>query len=491
MDVQKSAEAGAEEALVPHVWTVEDIKRLLAERELPTPRGGPLTWAWILAVPFLWWAVILAPSSGPEGAEWFFAIAFTLMTARLIARLARENSHRRTALLLPELDAEWVGALVEAQAFGGPTLRSIARQRLVTVLPSIKPVKMGCLTDAQRALLFDQLTHINALTQPDFIVAIIRFAANLGDDLAIEGMYRLARLPGLTHSLRTVRREARSALPDLESAAAKRISMLGEEAFARHRDDAPYARNLSPEAQALLDNAEEERKKQPAMRFVFLLAVWGIVFPFGVFQVFDQIGQGNWHWAALFAAGSALISQAHKLALTPRQTMTASRLASVDDVQAVGPLAEMTTWPDDRIKSMAMAALTRLLPRMKSTDTQLLSTTQRALLYQSLRLSNARRNAEFLEALLHALEQVGDTEAIPYVRALAESQPTSMRQRRVVESARECLPFLEGCAQQNRNSQVLLLAATSDVEESLLRPAASTPLMSAELLVRAAKAADD
>jgi len=136
-------------------------------------------------------------------------------------------------------------------------------------------------------------------------------------------------------------------------------------------------------------------------------------------------------------------------------------------------------------------ALTRLLPRMKAADTQLLSTSQRALLYQTLRLANARRHAEFLEALLRALEQVGDTTAIPYVKALAESEPYSLRQRRVVDAAKECLPYLEGCARQNRDSQVLLRATAGEVDASLLRPAAIHGSADPALLVRAARSMSD
>jgi len=43
-----------------------------------------------------------------------------------------------------------------------------------------------------------------------------------------------------------------------------------------------------------------------------------------------------------------------------------------------------------------------------------------------------------------------------------EFTPTTLRQRRIVDQASACLPYLEGCAQQNRNSQLLLRATADD-----------------------------
>jgi hypothetical protein len=229
---------------------------------------------------------------------------------------------------------------------------------------------------------------------------------------------------------------------------------------------------LSPEAREWLEEADAESDKRPGMRFVFLLASWGVIVPYMAYQAIHQWRGGSIILAVFFALVAIWFTQLHRFTLTPQLERLATKLASVDDIQAVGTLVEMTSWPEARIQSMAMAALTRLLPRMKASDTQLLSRAQRFQLYQSLKLVNARRHAEFQEALLTALEQIGDTAALPYVRSLAAESPTSLRQQRVIVAARACLPFLEECAQHNSSSQILLRAINKpSPEENLLRSA--------------------
>jgi hypothetical protein len=468
-------------------WSAEDVQRRLAEKELPAGRGGLLVWAWVVAVPVLWAAAVVAVLN----AEWpvFFMWLLALLTGRTVSRLSLDNAHRRAAILLPDLDQSWLGALVESLVFGSSNARSIARLRLTTVLPTLDSRDGSRLTDTQRALLFDQLTPANAAAQPDLVTEVLRYAADSGDHFAVEGAGQLARMRAWTRAQRRVRQAARSILPRLEAAIAQHAAKSASVPSAARPAEQQQA-DLTPEKRAWLDQAEDEPKKQPGMRFAFLLAVWAIIVPFGLYQTISAFQRGDWF--AVLAAGvfTAFTTQAHRLTLTPQQTRVAARLASIDDVQAVGYLAEMTTWPDDRIKAMALSALTRLLPRMKSTDTHLLSASQRTLLYQMLHLSKARKQAEFLEALLKALEQVGDTAAIPCVRGLADSEPASLRQSSVVKAARECLPYLEGCAQQNRDSQILLRPTASDAQENLLRPAAQSSSPH-ELLVRVAPRAPE
>ncbi len=469
--------------------SAEDVARLLLERSLPGRRAGILVWLWIIAQPFAALSMITFFLSGDWG--WFWESAFVFGTARAISRLSSAAADARSALLLPELDLSWLGPLINALAWSGTGVRNVARLRLTTLLPTASEEASATLSLVQRALLFDHLTPGRAVTQPDFLIAILEFVAATGDDWALAGTERLAEMVGFTGSQRRVREAARGALLRLEERVA---ACQAAQESGNFREITPGARRLetaaqlSPEAQSWLDEVEAETAKRPGMRFGYLLASWGLIVPYLLYQTIDQFRLGEILYGFLFATGTVCASQLYRLTLTPQQARLASKLANVDDVQAVGPLAEMTAWPDDRIKSMAVAALTRLLPRLKSNDTQLLSTSQRALLYQSLRISNARTHAEYLMALLLALEQVGDTAAIPFVRGLANSRPFTLRQRRVVEAAGDCLPFLEGCAQQNRDSQILLRATTSDdaANAFLLRPAGTQTASNPDLLVRVA-----
>jgi hypothetical protein len=84
-------------------------------------------------------------------------------------------------------------------------------------------------------------------------------------------------------------------------------------------------------------------------------------------------------------------------------------------------------------------------------------------------------------ALLHALEQVGDEEAIPLVRSLAKDPGsrigTILREeaaRKIQASARRCLAALEQRAVEGRDRNRLLRPAAAAVEDVLLRPAGSS-----------------
>ncbi|MCX6361395.1 MAG: hypothetical protein NT029_16450, partial [Armatimonadetes bacterium] len=93
--------------------------------------------------------------------------------------------------------------------------------------------------------------------------------------------------------------------------------------------------------------------------------------------------------------------------------------------------------------------------------------------------------------LLAALEQVGDTSALPLVQALAEMEARSARERHVVEAAGRCLPYLRLCADANQQSQTLLRAAHAPGPDAdiLVRPAPPGPAGDTALLVRPAEGA--
>jgi hypothetical protein len=467
--------------------TADDIARLLAERSLPNGRGGVLVWLWILAVPLLWLATVLTLLNNWEG---FWILLPVSLTGRALSKASAAASEARSALLLPELDRGWLGPLIDALAYPNGTVRTMSRLRLVTVLPTVDENTASDLAPGRRALLFDHLSSWRAWSQPDLVCAILRFGAAIGDERALGGTEQLADMRAFNSGQRAVRCVARQCLPILEeriaerAAAAMADSEQTSELAARRDLDAP---SLSPSTRMWLAEIEAESKTQPGMRYGFLIASWGVMVPYGVFQTVYQWGQGKYLFSILFLLAAAGATQLYRLTLTPQQQRLAGKLASTDDVGAVGALAEMTTWPDERIKSMAKATLTRLLPRMKASDTQLLSASQRRVLYQFLNLEDSRHSGDLQIALLAALEQVGDIAALPLVRELADHVPNSLSQRRVVDSARSCLPFLEGCAQQNYQSQTLLRPITgAEMDLSLLRPAGKSVETNPELLVRVA-----
>ena len=178
-----------------------------------------------------------------------------------------------------------------------------------------------------------------------------------------------------------------------------------------------------------------------------------------------------------------------------RQTVDALRNHS--DVRATGPLLEQLKRHEQRNYPVIAEMLIGLLPRMMSTDAGLLNKAQRKCLYETLNIPHEFSNSTVRlydcdEALalaaLKALEQIGDAEAVPYVRRAA----TTHRFTAVLLAARECLPFLEQRIEQQRQSETLLRASDKRIDQSgiLLRPAAPSNETAREQLLCPAVPAD-
>jgi hypothetical protein len=164
----------------------------------------------------------------------------------------------------------------------------------------------------------------------------------------------------------------------------------------------------------------------------------------------------------------------------------AERMALFDDLRATGPLMEALDLRDKAVVAAAEKALLGLLPRLQASDAHSITDTQRECLYRRLKMENAQTEAEFQIAALRALEQVGDTRALPCVEALAASTVTRANAIRVREAARHCLAFLKARAQQKQSSDSLLRASSgADASsEALLRPAADNPPTDPQHLLR-------
>jgi len=160
---------------------------------------------------------------------------------------------------------------------------------------------------------------------------------------------------------------------------------------------------------------------------------------------------------------SGLASQEAQLA-----ALAVSRL---DDVRAIGPLAEALEFPDRDIRPIASKALVHLLPRLNADAAALLSPAQRACLNRALRGDQSK----LILAILKAWERAGDSKAIPAVRRLAEGHGECGQIPEVVQAARECLPFLRQSLEQRQNDTQLLRPSDGNPTPSdvLLRPAAS------------------
>jgi hypothetical protein len=240
------------------------------------------------------------------------------------------------------------------------------------------------------------------------------------------------------------------------------------------RRPAARRRTLEIGVEDILAVLEEERARHlPGVREKLLFPLWMSFLPIATWVFFWSIANANTSNALLSLGGIGFVLMLRHLTASEKQTEAARMLARFDDVRAMGALIEALDWPEEQVRVAARLALLRLLPRLRASDATLLRPGQRASLYRYLKMRNAHRDVDFLLAILKALEQVGDASALPPVQRLAEGAGHTYNQRRVRRAARECLPYLEARAEQQRASQTLLRAssAVATTPQMLLRPA--------------------
>ena len=188
---------------------------------------------------------------------------------------------------------------------------------------------------------------------------------------------------------------------------------------------------------------------------------------------------------------------------TQQRKKTVEELAKARDVRIVGPLCDALGFQDGVMVGIACETLVEILPRLRSSDANLLNREQRDRLYGMLPINYK----PLVLATLKALEQIGDEKAIPFVEKLANSEPIvdndSERRKafrkfmtsadRVIplanqdaevrEAAQHCLPFLRERAAAQKAGQELLHASSPDANiADLLRPASSQATEPQELL---------
>lgn len=134
-----------------------------------------------------------------------------------------------------------------------------------------------------------------------------------------------------------------------------------------------------------------------------------------------------------------------------RHKAVARVLAEQNDLRTVGPLIEAGSHLIE-VREEIEAALIRLLPRLKTSDSALLTSVQRTCLHTALQ----SENASFVVTVLQVLEQVGDGDALPHVEKLIGGKSKTAPDARVQEAAHACLPFLQQRAEQEHAAATLL-----------------------------------
>ena len=186
--------------------------------------------------------------------------------------------------------------------------------------------------------------------------------------------------------------------------------------------DQEYVENLLNTVQT---EARKLRKSRRGTRYM-ALCFGGVIALMVAAYCVRALRTGNWDmgdWFTYFFmfssfGGVAAASRTHKEAV--------SELTRIEDIRAVGPLAESLAIEDKRVRPLIHAALIRLLPRLQSSDAALLTLEGRACLNDAL----DEKNEMLTLAILKAYEQVGDETALPYVEKLAEDAAASQKWRK-------------------------------------------------------------
>ena len=240
---------------------------------------------------------------------------------------------------------------------------------------------------------------------------------------------------------------------------------------------------LLPRLRHLAERERRRRNLHEALKacLTFAFCIWAFHGEKGLsFSIFL--------YAILFSFLSSIVVGAtvgpYFRARRSRDKRFVKELAGIQDARAIGLLAEALTLNDDDLKRVVREAMMQSLPLLQASDSALISPEQRGYLYKAL----YTMNADFVLALLKALEQVGDAKAIPYVEKLAAGEYTAKISKKVREEAKVCLEFLRQRAPHQEANETLLRAARSQAAtpETLLRPAVSNSETLSEQLLRAA-----
>jgi hypothetical protein len=245
--------------------------------------------------------------------------------------------------------------------------------------------------------------------------------------------------------------------------------------------EAPEPRALTPATSALIRELSDLTRRK--RRTGYLQAGFGLLFcALAIANVVLVYRTGRLSgFTEAWWVGPAVLMLIGSFATASRREHDLARALEVSaSVEAIGPLAEALKLPRmDRF--IITTALKDLLPLLRPGDSALLSSYQRACLIEALRMK-PNDHARFLIALLNALAQLGDPEALPAVERLANRHARSDRERRVQETAIDCRQALIEAAGARRSRETLLRPSEGTQPEALLRAAVATGEEPARLL---------
>lgn len=266
------------------------------------------------------------------------------------------------------------------------------------------------------------------------------------------------------------------------------IQRLGERENSRYRAaEKELRRRMLDAIPALLAGMRRETERVTVLRRKSLRRCAGVsVVLFAVVAYIQHtygssaFGGALWWTAVGLADLSRHVSSFNELSF--RREGILRILNDCDDRSILGPMAELL---ENRFLDPS-PALIRLLPTLRASDADMLTPHQRLCLYRRLRSREYRRSRaakaeELALAILKALEQIGEPEAIPYVEHMAASAKAAQLR----QAAEDCLPYLEKRSAERRETETLLRASAPQAAfEELLRAAQANAETPAHQLLR-------
>jgi hypothetical protein len=243
----------------------------------------------------------------------------------------------------------------------------------------------------------------------------------------------------------------------------------------------------------VLQKEVAERRKRQRWVYIGIAAYFGLMLLVAFLPMLFGEKPETGFLSTMASMGGVI---AGMLAVSSAQKNATRALGEFDDKQTVGAWALALEYDDKEVVAMAREKLPKLLPQLNASDAHLLDEDQRTQLYKALHKHPNKKNPNITlhQAILKALQQVGDEKALPHVEKLAKGEGIADRFPELKVAAEACLPFLTARVEQIRASQTLLRAssaaeAPSAGSDVLLRPALDAGATPAQELLRASQEA--
>jgi len=166
-------------------------------------------------------------------------------------------------------------------------------------------------------------------------------------------------------------------------------------------------------------------------------------------------------------------------------------LSQLNDVRAVGALADALSLQDSNSRTAVARALLRLLPLLGPEDGALLDAPQRIALQKLLSAGVPDKETELMLTVLRALQRIEDVTALSTMEMLAARVPHTDNEREITTAAAAAVVDLKLARENHQSHQQLLRASESSTAPSqLLRASYTSPETPAEQLLRAGNGPD-